>query len=437
MKKKTIAIILVVIIVLTTFANTSAFATNYYDAKFNFFNKYNKTHSEYPVEYSSVDEGYVGKAKNQGMAGSCWAFSAIGCLEIEAVKKGYLLLEDADFSEAYAIWATVLALPDNEKTDKNPYETPGNVIDMYGADGQGYYILKSETDYPWYSNIYKMGNYDTATLTQSAGFELDNGCQLKKSLTSVKDWILDHGSALVYYSASDSKMHRASNYDYTLYSSTYKETDHGVVIVGWDDNYSKDNFLCYDDNSTPQNNGAWLCRNSWGTGWGNSGYFWLSYEDATIWAYYGTSIKKTNETKTSTETTTETTTKITPETTTESTTESTTEFVTELTTETTTEFTTRENTTSYTEPFSVPEKREEPTTEEESTTQFNKENETTNQDLEPTTVPNNENNIVQEPTKERSVLSRISDFIYDIITSIFSFFGNLFATSTYNMVDVT
>ena len=37
--------------------------------------------------------------------------------------------------------------------------------------------------------------------------------------------------------------------------------DHAVCIIGWDDNYSKDNF---NTNYKPQNNGAWIVKNSWG-----------------------------------------------------------------------------------------------------------------------------------------------------------------------------
>lgn len=35
--------------------------------------------------------------------------------------------------------------------------------------------------------------------------------------------------------------------------------NHAVSIIGWDDNYSKDNF-----STKPTNNGAWIIRNSYG-----------------------------------------------------------------------------------------------------------------------------------------------------------------------------
>jgi cathepsin L len=49
-------------------------------------------------------------------------------------------------------------------------------------------------------------------------------------------------------------------------------TNHAVVIVGWDDA-----------------KGAWRVRNSWGTGWGESGYAWVKYNNNaigwdTVWA---------------------------------------------------------------------------------------------------------------------------------------------------------
>lgn len=61
------------------------------------------------------------------------------------------------------------------------------------------------------------------------------------------------------------------NYDNGWKQLTF---DHQLTIVGWDDNYSKNNFM-----QKPHHNGAFLVKNTWGTSVLEKGYAWMSYED--------------------------------------------------------------------------------------------------------------------------------------------------------------
>ena len=58
------------------------------------------------------------------------------------------------------------------------------------------------------------------------------------------------------------------------YSNQTKGVNHGVTLIGWDDNYSASNFLI-----TPPGDGAWIFKNSWGENSGNDGYYYASYYD--------------------------------------------------------------------------------------------------------------------------------------------------------------
>ena len=96
---------------------------------------------------------------------------------------------------------------------------------------------------------------------------------------NVKNAVMQYGGTYVslgwYGSSSGSTYYNATTKSY--YYDGASGTNHGVVIVGWDDNYAAGNFA-----TTPPGNGAFIVRNSWGSSWGSGGYFYVSYYDTTI-----------------------------------------------------------------------------------------------------------------------------------------------------------
>ena len=111
-------------------------------------------------------------------------------------------------------------------------------------------------------------------------------------LKEIKRHIMNNGSLYASIVGPDSRVCQDYNGKMVMntlekYSPYSDEPDitvktqgyHAVSIIGWDDNFSKKNFP---KEFRPKNNGAFLVLNSWGTEWGENGYFWISYEDSMV-----------------------------------------------------------------------------------------------------------------------------------------------------------
>ena len=89
--------------------------------------------------------------------------------------------------------------------------------------------------------------------------------------------ILEHGSVTGgVYADKEFWSGNKSNL-YATFNGDIEPADHEIIVLGWDDEYPAAKFK-----NRPPGDGAWICRNSWGEGIGQAGFFYLSYYDQTF-----------------------------------------------------------------------------------------------------------------------------------------------------------
>ena len=233
--------------------------------------------------YNGYELGNLPPVRNQNPYGTCWAFATIAALEADLIHDG-CADRSIDLSELHLAYFTYHNFYDEKGCND------GDSVELNGADylncgGAPLYATMMLADMIG-PNLESTVPYSLAyDYTPDAGYGRMGDMQVTgASLYStvdreaVKDAILEHGAVITSY-CSDDNYYSYSNNSY--YCPTAMETNHVITLVGWDDSFPAGNFRA----GTPEGNGAWLVRNSWGVdGYNYAGYFWMSYYDQSLYS---------------------------------------------------------------------------------------------------------------------------------------------------------
>lgn len=218
--------------------------------------------NDIPSYYSMVQEGYITPVKDQQTSGNCWAFTAMAVLE-SCIKK-----------------ATGIELDLSEENMKNVIA----LFSDYGWDIEtnngGYDYMPWAYLTSWLGPVFESDDYfdDKSVLSPL----LESVSHIQNILFLKRDNFTDNDdikTAILKYGAVGTSLYFDSYYlnnGVSYYCWNPSSNNHAVTIVGWDDNYSRDNFKfgAYVDGD-----GAWIVKNSWSPNWGDDGYFYVSYYD--------------------------------------------------------------------------------------------------------------------------------------------------------------
>jgi hypothetical protein len=180
--------------------------------------------------------GYYTAVRNQGSCGSCWAFGTIAAFESSLKKNGIT----TDLSEQWLVSCNTDGWGCNGGFMAEDYMVnPGAVLESCYP-----YTATDSTCYTGCPFVYVASSGD----------------RTGDDVSSIKWAIVNHGGvAAAVYVNSAFQAYTSGTFN----GCDDKSCNHAIELCGWDD--SKGTY------------GAWLMKNSWGTGWGENGFMWIEY----------------------------------------------------------------------------------------------------------------------------------------------------------------
>ena len=212
-----------------------------------------------PYAYNYLDKERKTLVRDQGVRSTCWACAAITALETTLLPEEYYELSVDHMSMSNSF--------NSGQFDGGEY----TMALAYLAAWQGPVL---EADDPYGDRI--------TDDTLSPIMHIQEAQIIStKNLEKIKEMVYKYGgvqSSLYTSMTSGNGTSKYYNEEKAAYCYIGEEKpNHDVVIIGWDDNYPKENF-----NADIESNGAFICQSSWGEGFGENGIFYVSYMDANI-----------------------------------------------------------------------------------------------------------------------------------------------------------
>ncbi|CAK4626607.1 hypothetical protein LEN26_015153 [Aphanomyces euteiches] len=198
--------------------------------------------SNLPDSIDWVEKGAVTPVKNQGMCGSCWAFSTTGAIE----------------GAAFVATNKLVSLSEQELVDCDDSDNGcnGGLMDNAFKWIKKHKGLCQEDDYKYHANQSTCALSNCSPVTRVTGYvDVDPNDEQELKAAVAEQPV----AVAIQADQREFQFYKSGVFD----KPCGTQLDHGVLVVGYGEKSGKK---------------YWKVKNSWGAGWGDAGYIYLARE---------------------------------------------------------------------------------------------------------------------------------------------------------------